>query len=279
MTLFKNPDLDENEAWDEMLADLNLTPSGMKTHMIQSSDPNEALNSMLQEPHLLIKTTVHAATPSLFPKPTPSWREIQKRLDVEADDYRYHSADEIARHSLLEQQRKLVLVSAKRINDYQKRFEEIRLILQAPSACDRDAFSSQLAEIERVKLLIEKTPATRGEWDAAVDSSFPERKKDEKDEEVQETVSEIDWMEFENLAEGEAAILIARFLCVCESCKPFDVKHLRKTRKNLEYSPSSDGKIISVTKSWKSDCVTPTIVSPEFNCCVKSAAFSISAMD
>lgn len=186
MTLFKSPDFDENEVWDEMLADLNLTPSGMKTHTFQSSDQNEALNSMLKEPHLPIKTTLHAAIPSLVPTLKPSWREIQKRLDVEADDHRYHFADKIAQNSLLQQQRKLVLTSAKRMNDDQKRFEEIRIILQAPSGCDYDAFSSQFAEIERVKLLIEKNPKTQGQWDVAVDSSFAEG-KEEKNEEVHET--------------------------------------------------------------------------------------------
>jgi hypothetical protein len=163
--------------WDEMLADLSLTASRMKTHNIQSSDQNEALDTMLQEPHLPIKTLLHAASPSFLPTLTPSWREIQKRLDVEADDYRYHFADEIAQHSLLEQQRNLVLASAKRINDDQKRFEEIRIMLQAPSACDCDAFSSQFAEIERVKLLVENTPKIQGTWDAVVDSSFAEREE------------------------------------------------------------------------------------------------------
>jgi hypothetical protein len=81
-------------------------------------------------------------------------------------------------------------------------------MLQAPSACDCDAFSSQFAEIERVKLLIENTPKIQGMWDAAVDSFFAERKNEEENEEVNETVSEIDWMEFEDLAEGEAAIWI-----------------------------------------------------------------------
>jgi hypothetical protein len=208
MTLSWNPYFDENKIFDEMLADLNFMASGMKTYKVQSSDQNEALDSMLQKPHLPIKTLLHAASPSFLPTLTPSWREIQKRLDVEADDYRYHFADEIAQHSLLEQQRKLVLASAKRINDDQKRFEEIRVMLQAPSACDCDAFSSQFAEIERVKLLIENTPKIQGMWDAAVDSFFAERKNEEENEEVNETVSEIDWMEFEDLAEGEAAIWI-----------------------------------------------------------------------
>ena len=161
MALFKNPDFDENEVWDEMLADLNLAPSRMKTHTIQSSDQNEALNSIQQEPHLPIKTPLHAAIPSLLPTLKPSWREILKRLDVAADDYRYDFADKIAQNSLLEQQRKLALASAKRINDDQKRFEEIRIILQAPSGFDYDAFSNQFAEIEKVKLLIEKTPTTQ----------------------------------------------------------------------------------------------------------------------
>jgi hypothetical protein len=278
MSLPRNPDFDENKVWDEMLADLNLTLSGMKTHTIQSSDQNEALNSVLQEPHLPIKTTLHAAIPSSLPTFKPSWREIQKRLDVEADDYRYHFADKIAQNSLLEQQRKLVLASAKRINDDQKLFEEIRLVLQASSACDRDAFSSQLAEIERVKLLIEKTPKTQGTWDDAVDSSFAERKKEEKNEKLNETASEIDWMEFENLAEGEAAIWIVMCLCVGESCKPFNVQHLRRAKRNLEYSPSSDGKVISVTKARESDCVVTPAVSSEFNCCVKLAVVRVSAM-
>jgi len=198
---------------------------------------------------------------------------------VEADGYRYHFADEIAQHSLLEQQRKLVLASAKRINDDQKRFEEIRIMLQAPFACDCDAFSSQFAEIERAKLLIENNPKTQGTWDAVVDLSFAEREGKEN-EEVHETVSEIDWMEFEDLAEGEAAICIAVFLCAGESCKPFDVQHLRKVRKTHEYSPSSDGKTDSVTKSREPDCVvTPAVVSSKFNCGVKSAAASVSAMD
>jgi hypothetical protein len=202
---------------------------------------------------------------------------------VEADGYRYHFADEIAQHSLLEQQRKLVLASAKRINDDQKRFEEIRIMLQAPFACDCDAFSSQFAEIERAKLLIENNPKTQGTWDAVVDLSFAEREGKEN-EEVHETVSEIDWMEFEDLAEreaeGEAAIWIALFLCAGENCKIFDVHHLSKAKKTLEYSPSSDGKIISVTKPREPECVvTPAIVSSKFNSCVKSAAASVSAMD
>ena len=221
MTLSRNLYFDENKMWDEMLADLNFTPSGMKKNKVRSFDQNEALDGMLQEPHLPIKNTVHAAISSLLPTLTPSWREIQKRLDVEANDYRYHFADEIAQQSLLEQQRKLVLASAKRINDDQKRFEEIRIILQAPPASDCDAFSSQFAEIERVKLLIENTPKIQGTWDAAVDSSFAER-KEEEDEEVHETVSEIDWMEFEDLAEGEATTWTALFLCGGESCKLFD---------------------------------------------------------
>ena len=98
---------------------------------------------------------------------------------MEAHDYRYHFADEIAQRSLLEQQRKLVLASAKRINDDQKRSEEIRIMLQAPSACECDAFSSQFAEIERAKLLIENTPKIQGTWDAVVDLSFAEREEEE----------------------------------------------------------------------------------------------------
>ena len=58
------------------------------------------------------------------------------------------------------------------------------------------------------------------------------------------------------------------------------VWNLRKARKNLEYSPSSDGIIISVPKPREPDCVvTPAIVSSEFNRCVESAAASVSAMD
>jgi hypothetical protein len=97
------------------------------------------------------------------------------------------------------------------------------------------------------------------------------------------TVSEIDWMEFEDLAEGEAegeaAIWIALFLCAGESRRLFDVHHLSKAKKTHEYSPSSDGKIISVTKPRELDCVvTPAVVSSKFNCCVKSAAASVSAI-
>jgi hypothetical protein len=70
------------------------------------------------------------------------------------------------------------------------------------------------------------------------------------------------------------------FLCAGESCKLFDVQHLSKAKKTLEYSPSSDGKIVSVAKSREPDCVvTPAVVSSEFNCCFKSAAASVSAMD
>jgi hypothetical protein len=39
-----------------------------------------------------------------------------------------------------------------------------------------------------VKLLVENTPKIQGTWDAAVDSSFAER-KEEENEEVHETVS------------------------------------------------------------------------------------------
>jgi hypothetical protein len=86
-------------------------------------------------------------------------------------------------------------------------------------------------------------------------------------------------MEFENLAEGEATIWIAVFLCVGESCEPFDAQYLRKAKKHFEYSPSSDGKIILVTKSRELDCVvTPPIVSSESNRWVKSVAASVSAM-
>jgi hypothetical protein len=130
-----------------------------------------------------------------------------------------------------------------------------------------------------VKLLIENTPKIQGTWDTVIDSSFAERKEDE-DEEVNETVSEIDWMEFEDLAEGEAAIWIAVFLCAGESCKLFDVQHLSKAKETLEYSHSSDGKIVSVIKSREPDCVvTPAVVSSELNRCVKSAVASVSAMD
>ncbi len=190
MTLPRYPDFDENKAWDEMLADLNLTPSGMKTHKIQSSHPKESLCSMLQEPHVSIKTPLQAATPSFLPTLESSWRAIQKQLDMEADDYCYHFANELAQHSLLEEQKKLVLANAKRIKDDQKRFEEIQLMLQAPDDRDYDAFSSQFAEIEWVKLLIEQTPKTQGTWDAPIDLSFAEQKEKEN-EEIHEKVREI----------------------------------------------------------------------------------------
>ena len=96
---------DENAEWDQILADLNLTPRLSKSTST-STEAEAAERGLIEE--------------------TEDWNSILASLEIEAQNFEAYAKRETAQRSLLDQQRKIILENQKRVEE-EMRMKEIEI--------------------------------------------------------------------------------------------------------------------------------------------------------
>jgi hypothetical protein len=234
----KTQEFDENEAFDEMLQELDLS--------VKSADcatPNSDASPVASEIRVIRQLSSFA------------WSEIQQMLDAGTEEYRSEFKDQITQHWILEQQRKLISDNAKRLEHHEKvildnanrlienqqRAEETKTMLIATSRFDhRNAFFVQFAEIEAVERMHEKTPKNilkeQGVLNAGVEALFALRKMEE---EMGETLSELEWIDDQSQDGGAIFPHISK--CEDQCCKDCVAAQETLNTEASDFSSDSDG--------------------------------------
>jgi hypothetical protein len=256
----------------------------MSTHSRQDFDENEELDKILQDLDIsckinlgiTIKSETEAeeeAREQKLIEDTEEWNEILQDLDIARESQQRYLEDQITQLSILEQQRQIILDKFTRLEEDQKSAEEeddpkhieengrrtmqTMMMLQATYALDhRNAFFSQFEETDNLRSLQQiedRLPNSEHERNEGLeeDWAFAEC---QKEEEIGETVSEIDSMGFGSEDGGAPITVVTK--CDIQDCQKCEAERANTSLESPDSSTHFDGGAIIpvITECRDSDC-------------------------
>jgi hypothetical protein len=256
MSTHSRQDFDENEAVDKILQDLNISGKislGITTKSETKAEAEASEQKLIEE--------------------TEEWNEILQNLDIARESQQRHLEDQIAQILILDQQRQIILDKFTRLEENQQSAEEeddpkhieengrramqTIMMLQATYAFDhRNAFFSQFEETDNLKSsqqIEDRLPNSEHERNEGLgeDPAFTEC---QKEEEIGETASEIDFMGFESEDGGAPIAVVTK--CDIQDCQKCEADGANIRLESPDSSTHFDGGAIIpvITECHDTDC-------------------------